>query len=117
MTRKTLIRKLDQVSREIVIKRDGACVVCGATTHLTPGHLFSRRHLATRWDLMNVNCQCLSCNLKHVRDQVPYIIWFIDRYSLKELEELRAKHYQVTHYKLHDLENIHEGLKEKYANL
>lgn len=116
-TRKTWIRLMDKLVSQIVIKRDKQCVVCKSGHQLTAGHLFSRSHLATRWHLENVNCQCLSCNLKHVRDQYPYISWFINKHGAQRLEEVRSEHYQITHYKTHDLENIYEGLKEIYSNL
>jgi hypothetical protein len=73
ITRKGLIRKLDKLVAETVIKRDGKCVVCGSNQKLTCGHLFSRVAYSTRWDLDNCYTQCLSCNFKHEYDPYPLI--------------------------------------------
>lgn len=71
ISRKGLVRKLDAIVKQIVIARDGKCIVCGTTQNLTPGHLFSRVAYSTRWDLENVYCQCLADNFRHESDPYP----------------------------------------------
>ena len=113
-TRKSMIKKLDKLVFEIVLKRDGGkCVVCGSKEKLSPGHVFSRRHLATRWNLQNVHVQCIPCNYLHVRDQYPYFNWFVRTYGQVALDDLRAKYQLITHYKIKDLEEMYADLEAK----
>src|SRR3990167_10059464 len=101
ISRKGMYAKLDKIVSEIVINRDRKCVVCGRKTTLGTGHIFSRRHLATRWDVVpdgNCHCQCWSCNFHHVRDQHDYFIWYINLYGLDKFEELRRRYRQETHF-------------------
>ena len=104
-SRKNLIRRLDALLRKIVLERNPYCVLAASncSTVLQAGHIFSRSHYATRWDLDNVWTQCSSHNLLHERDQWPFFYWFQSEFGKKEFEELRAKHYQLTHYKSSDL--------------
>ena len=71
-SRKTLVRKLDQLVSLIVRTRDKACINkgCTARDNFTCGHLFSRVAYSTRWDLGNCYKQCLAHNLRHEYD--PY---------------------------------------------
>lgn len=106
ISRKGLIKKLDDLVSEIVVKRDKKCVVCGSTKKLGNGHVFSRRHLATRWDITpdgNCHCQCWACNYRHVTDTVPYHRWYQDKFGMKKFDELYERWQTTTHYKTHDL--------------
>lgn len=66
-----LIEDLDTiVSRYVRIREANeqgvvTCFTCGAMGHFTlfdAGHFISRSHLATRWQLINLKCQCKNCN-------------------------------------------------------
>jgi hypothetical protein len=61
--RKVLEVRLDKLIGDYVKKRDGKCVLCGATEKLTSGHWIHRGKKRVRWDVRNVNCLCASCNL------------------------------------------------------
>lgn len=88
-SRRKLILQLDKITREKVFNRDGyKCVQCGSTQNLTLGHVFSRRILRTRWDLRNVWCQCLACNLKHVYNQYPFFKVIEEKLGKEEFEKL-----------------------------
>ena|SRR3990167_8732657 len=102
-SRKSLIRKLDTLVRKIVLERTPSCVVCGAVTNLQPGHVFSRAHYATRWDLDNVWTQCRDCNFKHELNSWPFFSWFIGQFGKKALDKLEFKYRQLTHFKSSDL--------------
>src|SRR3990167_6308421 len=104
-SRKNLIRRLDNLVRKIVLERTPHCVLAASNCSpvLQAGHIFSRSHYATRWDLTNVWTQCSSHNLLHERDQWPFFSWFQSEFGPEKFEELRAKHYQLTHYKSSDL--------------
>jgi hypothetical protein len=111
ISRKGWITKLDTIVSHIVIKRDGKCVVCGSGDQLTCGHVFSRKHFSTRWDLLNCHCQCWPCNYKHVHDTYPYLQWFRNRFSQEVLDQLYEKFNSETHLKAHDLASLYEELK------
>lgn len=116
-TRKGWIRKLDKLVSQIVIKRDKHCVICGTTENLTNGHLFSRTHYSTRWSLVNSNCQCLGCNLKHEFNWEPYRKWFVDNYGQLFYEQLYEDHMRIRKWKDYELAELYEELGKKYQEL
>lgn len=110
-TRKGWIRKLDKLVGDIVKLRDGKCVVCGTTESLTSGHLLSRGHYSTRWDLDNCFAQCSSCNLKHEEDTWPFTRYYLTIYSQDHLDELHRRWSSPSHFKNHDLEELYNQLE------
>ena len=111
--RQMLERQLDAVVREIVLKRDGRCVVCGKTTNLQCGHLITRTKRGVRWDLKNCNVQCAGCNFCHEHNPHPYTHWFIQRYGLPEYENLFARSEAIGKFTLDELETMLIDLTEK----
>ena len=99
LSRKSLIKKLDELTSKIVLC-SRHCVTCGSTNKLTNSHLFSRRNLATRWDIEkdgNCQCQCWPCNFKHTaRDSQPYTNWYIKMFGHKRWEDLHKRWSQIT---------------------
>ncbi|MFA6315523.1 MAG: recombination protein NinG [Candidatus Paceibacterota bacterium] len=63
---KSLIRELDRVFSLYIRSRDnGVCFTCGKQGNIGEmqcGHFIDRRHMATRFDEENCNCQCRQCN-------------------------------------------------------
>ena len=91
LSRKGLIKKLDKLVSDYIIKRDGRCVICGATSNLNNGHIFSRRNFATRWDMTedgNCHCQCYPCNFKHKHNTYPYNNWYVKKFGIKKFDKL-----------------------------
>jgi hypothetical protein len=106
ISRKGIVKKLDKVVSDIVILRDGKCVVCGSTSTLGAGHIFSRKAHNTRWDMSemgNVHCQCWPCNLRHVRDQYPYFQWYINKFGQTRFDQLRREFKTTRKYKTFEL--------------
>ncbi len=106
ITRKGLVRKLDKLVSQIVIARDKKCVCCGNTNNLTGGHLFSRVAYSTRWDLMNVFCQCISCNLRHEYDPYPLTNYFISINGKKAYDNLHRRFVTPKKFKNFQLEEM-----------
>jgi hypothetical protein len=103
-SRKYLIKKLDGLISKFVIKRDKRCVVCASTKQLGCGHVFSRSHYSTRWDLSNCFCQCWACNYRHkVGDPMVYYNWFQKKFGRKKFEALYNRWKEESHYKTNDL--------------
>lgn len=86
------VKKLDNITREIVFRRDRVCVLCGTTERLQWSHLITRARYATRWDLRNSVVMCASCHFRHHR-QGPeaFTLWFIHTHGAEEYEALVAK--------------------------
>jgi len=72
LTRSKLVKKLDAVFSQYIRLKDAdefgnaTCFTCGKIDHwkkLQNGHFQSRKHYATRWDEMNCQVQCVSCNM------------------------------------------------------
>jgi hypothetical protein len=116
-TRKGWVRKLDKLVKEIVIKRDGKCIVCGTTQNLTPGHLFSRVAYSTRWDLDNVYAQCLNCNFRHESDPYPMTeaVKAKQYYPKTFLEDLHRKYVTPVKYKTFQLEELYNQLNDTFS--
>ena len=80
MTRKKLIARLDKVFSQWVRSKDAdhrgfvQCFTCGVWKHwktVDAGHFQSRAKFSTRWDEMNVKCQCKSLQRIPQRGAVP----------------------------------------------
>lgn len=116
ITRKGIVRKLDKLVGDIVKERDRKCVCCGSTNYLQPGHLFSRVAYSTRWDLMNVYCQCRNCNLKHEYDPYPLTNYFIKLWGKKAWDTLHFRYVTPHKFKTFELELLYETLRKELKN-
>lgn len=81
-SRQLLEKQADLLVREIVLRRDGFCVVTippekGHSPVLQCGHLITRGKESVKWDLFNCNAQCSSCNLRHEHYWHYYEDWFL----------------------------------------
>lgn len=98
-TRAALINLLDVLCSQYVRKLHKRCVTCGTTENLTASHFYRRAYLSIRWDLRNVTCQCMPCNVNHSKSPWAYTSWFLDTYSdevMSELHALRMKYKRWT---------------------
>ena len=86
--RKKLVAELDRVFSLYIRKRDGRCVLCGATERLQCGHLFSRTAYSTRWHMANAHAQCASHNCMHEHDAWPFYSWFIQKFGQEAFDNL-----------------------------
>ena len=115
ITRKGIVRKLDKLCGDIVKARDLGCVVCGKSTNLTPGHLFSRVAYSTRWDIeRNLFCQCQNCNFRHEFDPYPLMKYATLILGEDTIEELHKDYRTVKKFKTYELEELYDKLKKKY---
>ena len=69
--RTKLIKKLDKIFSIWVRRKDSvdeitSCFTCGSSRNfkeLHAGHFMSRKYMATRWSELNVQPQCIKCNI------------------------------------------------------
>ena len=87
-SRRWLVAELDRLTSITVRRRDRRCVTCGSDRNLQCSHFYSRRHLATRFDLRNCNAMCPGCNRHHNFDPAPYLAFMLERYGPDVIEEL-----------------------------
>jgi 5-methylcytosine-specific restriction endonuclease McrA len=111
--RKRLIKQLDQVVREIVMKRESMCVTCGKVSNLQCGHLITRSRYGTRWDLNNCHVQCAGCNFRHEFQPEIYTSWFLLRYGEIAYQNLGHRAETQGKYTIDELETLLMELTEK----
>ena len=110
-----LKKKLDKVVTQILLKQGSQCVVCGSKTQLGCGHIFSRTHLATRWDITpdgNCHLQCWPCNYKHVHNQYPYNMWYVHKFNQDKFDELYQRWNSPCPMKQWQIQAKYEELKD-----
>lgn len=63
-----LRKEADKLASEVVRKRDGRCLMCGATENLQAHHFIVTKGSSTkhRWDLHNLLTLCYSCHIHKV---------------------------------------------------
>lgn len=98
----SLRRKLDKVFSAWIRDRDapsngyGPCMSCDAWAKLQAGHWIKRQHLAVRYDVRNVNGQCVRCNHFMHGNDGPYTLAMLNCYGRETVDELLAlKHTTV----------------------
>ena len=108
--RKKLIKVCDDLVSLIVRARDKYCVTCGTRERLTCSHLIKRGRAATRFDLVNCNCQCSACNQRHNYYPEHYTNWFLYVYGTEKYRELIKSAGEVKKWTLSDLRELKETL-------
>ncbi len=114
-SRKTLVKKLDTLTSQIVRARTPWCVQCGSPNNLTNGHVFSRRHHSTRFDIRedgNCQTQCWGCNYKHSFDNYEYYEWYKQEFGENKFKKLREEYTTTKKYSNVELEEMIIEYKE-----
>jgi hypothetical protein len=112
-SRKWLVAELDRLTSLIVRRRDGRCVTCGAVQGLQCSHFYSRRYLSIRFNLINCNAMCSTCNRRHNRDRRPYERYMRKTYgatAVAELGRLRAGLEKATDEELRETLERYEAM-------
>ena len=76
-SRKSIVAKLDKEFSFYIRQRQSvggvvSCFTCGKKDHwrnMDCGHFQSRKHYATRWDEINCQVQCKTCNIFRYGEQ------------------------------------------------
>jgi len=106
-TRKSLIKKIDNLVFQIVCLMYPGCVECGTTEQPTTGHVLSRRSYSTRWDFRNVFRQCWPHNYRAAMTAAgAYHLWYVKRFGVEAFEKLYqdwAKGHKYTRLELQNL--------------
>src|SRR2546421_12894004 len=94
-SRRWLVAELDRLTSLVVRRRDRRCVTCGEARGLQCSHFYSRRYIATRFDLRNCNSMCVECNRRHNVDPSPYLRFMIEHYGPDVVAELNGSRMSV----------------------
>ena len=117
--------KLDKVFSEYIRKRDTRngvfkCISCGRILPYEQadcGHYINRKHMSTRFDEMNCNAQCISCN----RFDEGNIQWYrrglVALYGEQQVALLEAKKHNFRKYSDFEYEVLIKHYKEEIKKL
>ena len=109
-TKSQLKKQADKLFSEIIRKK-GACQMCGKTSNLQAAHIVTRSNLHLRYDFNNALCLCSGCHLfKWHKEPLWAVMWFQNVYP-KEYKYLMKEKDKVAVYM--DYEAIIKSLRSK----
>lgn len=110
-SKKAIISKLDIAWSKAVKEKTPYCIICGRTSYLNAHHIFSRRYMSTRWDLVNGVTLCRGCHLfyahqkyEEFRDKIIEII------GTEEFLRLKTASNEIKKWDLDELQQLLENL-------
>ena len=117
--------KLDKVFSEYIRKRDTRngvfkCISCGRILPYEQadcGHYINRKHMATRFDEMNCNAQCRSCNRFDEGNIQGYRRGLVALYGEQQVTLLEAKKHNLRKYSDFEYEVLIKHYKEEIKKL
>jgi hypothetical protein len=123
--RKSLIDKLDKEFSIYIRNRDAKggiaeCVTCGIqkeVKQLQCGHFMSRKHYSTRWDEVNCQVQCYTCNVMRYGEQYKFGLYLNSNYVSDMAEQLLNKSRETVKLADWELEEMIENYKIKNKKL
>ena len=113
--------KLDKVFSEYIRKRDTRngvfkCISCGRILPYEQadcGHYINRKHMSTRFDEMNCNAQCISCNRFDEGNIQGYRRGLVALYGEQQVALLEAKKHNFRKYSDFEYEVLIKHYKEE----
>lgn len=114
-----LKKKADKVFSIYIRNRDSEngfaeCITCGVQkpiSQMQAGHFVSRRVNSLRFDELNVNAQCYSCNVMNHGEQYKYSKALDLKYGTGAAEELHSRRFETHKFKVDELKQIIEKYK------
>jgi len=96
------------------------CFTCGVEKHWKEqqaGHFQSRSHHSTRWDEVNVQVQCVKCNMFRQGEQYKFGMYLDQKYGEGTAEELEIRSKTIVKLNRTDYEEAIERYKQKIREL
>jgi hypothetical protein len=121
-----LKKKLDVLFSQYIRKRNAdhlgrvKCFTCGVDKHWKEqqaGHFQSRSHHSTRWDEVNVQVQCVKCNMFRQGEQYKFGLYLDERFGKGTAEELEQRAKIIVKLNRVDYEEAIERYKQKIREL
>jgi len=121
-----LKKKLDVLFSQYIRRRSAdhlgrvKCFTCGVDKHWKEqqaGHFQSRSHHSTRWDEVNVQVQCIKCNMFRQGEQYKFGLYLDQRFGEGTAEELEQRAKIIVKLNRVDYEEAIERYKQKIREL
>ena len=121
-----LKKKLDSLFSQYIRIRNAdhlgrvKCFTCGVEKHWKEqqaGHFQSRSHHSTRWDEVNVQVQCVKCNMFRQGEQYKFGMYLDQRFGEGTAEELEIRSKTIVKLNRVDYEEAIESYKQKIKEL
>ena len=121
VSRKGLVKKLDTIFSIYIRLRKAnkqgivTCYTCGKQDHykkMQCGHFMSRKHYSTRWEELNCQVQCYSCNVMRYGEQYKYGLELKKEYGEDLPEELLTMSRQIVKFSNDDLQEMINRYKQ-----
>ena len=121
-----LKKKLDVLFSQYIRRKNAdhlgrvKCFTCGVEKHWKEqqaGHFQSRSHHSTRWDEVNVQVQCVKCNMFRQGEQYKFGLYLDDRFGDGTAEELEYRAKTIVKLNRVDYEEAIERYKQKIREL
>tara|TARA_R110002020_G_scaffold183274_2_gene379404 strand:+ start:122 stop:529 length:408 start_codon:yes stop_codon:yes gene_type:complete len=112
ISRKGLVKKLDTIFSVYIRLRKAddlgvvSCYTCGKKDYykkMQCGHFMSRKYYSTRWEELNCQVQCYSCNVMRYGEQYKYGLELQKEYGKNLPEELLTMSRQIVKFSNDDL--------------
>ena len=116
LTKSDYIKILQQLVNRFVRQRDGNyCISCDAPINgkVDAGHLFSvGNYPSVRFDLRNINSQCIKCNQFNGGSILEYRENLIKKIGQKEFDELDKLAHQNRMFDIEEIKEMIQKFKE-----
>ena len=121
-----LKKKLDVLFSQYIRRRNAdhlgrvKCFTCGIEKHWKEqqaGHFQSRSHHSTRWDEVNVQVQCVKCNMYRQGEQYKFGMYLDQRFGDGTAEELEQRAKTIVKLNRVDYEEAIERYKQKIREI
>ena len=115
LTKSDYTKILQQLVNRYVRQTDGNfCISCNKEVQgkIDAGHMFSvGNYPSVRFDLRNINSQCIRCNQYNGGSLLEYRKYLIEKIGLKEFEDLEEKAHQNRQFSIPELKEMIEEYK------
>lgn len=115
MSKSDYIKILQQLVNRYVRQRDGNfCISCNKEVQgkIDAGHMFSvGNYPSVRFDLRNINSQCIRCNQYNGGSLLEYRKYLIEKIGLIEFEDLEFKAHQNRQFDISEIKEMIEEYK------
>tara|TARA_R100000388_G_scaffold64040_1_gene46675 strand:- start:632 stop:1021 length:390 start_codon:yes stop_codon:yes gene_type:complete len=121
-----LKKKLDKIFSEYIRRRNAddlgfiTCFTCGVKKHWKEqqaGHFQSRSHHSTRWDKVNVQVQCVKCNMYRQGEQYKFGLYLDERFGEGTAKDLENRAKTIVKLNRVDYEEAITRYKQKLKEL
>ena len=121
MTKSDYVKILQQLVNKYVRERDGNfCISCNkkVSGKIDAGHMFSvGNYPSVRFDLRNINSQCIKCNQYNGGSLLEYRENLIKKIGLKDFEDLEFKAHQNRQYTINEIKDLIQHYKGLLKNI